>query len=239
MTATNHSPGHSASSRITRLALMLLLLPLSLLSFSGARAQSGDDDERSPRQGNIQARGCFTCDFTIPGNSPLDVAPAIERDRMYMAERPGMQRKQIPLGFAANGDLLSGGRYLFDTRRLAEEYKAWVQNDFVLDGTLFFDRPYFVNPDCHAWRLIGGHNFQDVQHQVVLRTERWSVPDTNQLDNLKRSWPKMMAAAAERGLTGAWLLYNREEQLVQIVYFADRIVPPHPFIPDFASLGAL
>ena len=48
-----------------------------------------------------------------------------------------------------------------------------------------------------------------------------------------------MAAAAQRGLTGVWLLYNREEQLVQIVYFADRIVPPHPFIPDFASLGAL
>src|SRR5215204_7791552 len=142
MTATNHSPGHSASSRITRLALMLLLLPLSLLSFSGARAQSGDDDERSPRQGNIQARGCFTCDFTIPGNSPLDVAQAIKRDRMYMAERPGMQRKQIPLGFVgnANHDLFSGGRYLFDTRHQAEAYKSWVEDDYLLDGTHFFDR---------------------------------------------------------------------------------------------------
>jgi hypothetical protein len=222
------------------MVLMLLLLQSTFIAFSTVRAASMDDeDDNGPRPGNIQARGCFTCDFTIPGNSPLNVAPVIERDRMFMAERPGMQRKQIPLGFDANGDLLSGGRYLFDTRRLAEEYKDWVQNEFVLDGTLFFDRPYFLNPDCHAWRLIGGHNFQDVQHQVVLRTERWSVPDSNQVDNLKRRWPHLMAAAAQRGLTGAWLLYNAQERLVQIVYFADRIAPQHPFIPDFASLGAL
>ena len=240
MTATNHSPGHSASSRITRLALMLLLLPLSLLSFSGARAQSGDDDERSPRQGNIQARGCFTCDFTIPGNSPLDVAPAIERDRMYMAERPGMQRKQIPLRFDnATGDLLSGGRYLFDTRQQAEEYKSWLENDFVLDGSRFFERPYILNRDCHSWRVIGAHNFQDLPRQVVLRTERWSVPDGSQMQTLKQRWPQIMAAASERGLTGVWLLYNKEERLAQVVYFADRVAPPDPFVPDFASLGAL
>lgn len=178
-------------SRAICMVVMLLLLQSTFLAFSTVRAGSLDDydDNNEPRPGNIQARGCFTCDFTIPGNSPLNVAPVIERDRMFMAERPGMQRKQIPLGFAANGDLLSGGRYLFESRQQAEQYKDWVQNDFVLDGTLFFDRPYFLNPDCHAWRLIGGHNFQDVQHQVVLRTERWSVPDTNQLDNLKRSWP--------------------------------------------------
>jgi len=219
---------------------MVLMLLLSQFAFSTVNAASIDnDDDNDPRPGNIQARGCFTCDFKIPGNSPFNVAPIIERDRMFMAERPGLQRKQIPLRFDENNDLLSGGRYLFDTRQHAEEYKDWVQNDFVLDGVHFLERPYFLNPDCHAWRLIGGHNFQDVQHQVVLRTERWSVPDSNQVDNLKRRWPQMMAAAAERGLTGAWLLYNKEERLVQIVYFADRIVPPHPFIPDFASLGAL
>jgi hypothetical protein len=31
-------------------------------------------------------RGCFTCDFALPGNLPLNQVPAIiERDRMYMA----------------------------------------------------------------------------------------------------------------------------------------------------------
>ena len=242
MTENNYSPRHTALKRGVLLALMLLLLvQTGLPSFSGARAASDDDDdERGPRPGNIQARGSFTCDFTIPGNSPLDVAPVIERDRMYMAARPGFQRKQIPLRFDnATGDLLSGGRYLFNTRQQAEKYKDWAENDFVLDGTLFFDRPYFLNRDCHAWRVIGAHNFGSLEQQVVLRTERWSVPHGSQMHTLKQRWPLIMAAASERGLTGAWLLYNKEEALVQLVYFADRVAPPDPFVPDFASLGAL
>src|SRR5215207_8832007 len=241
MTEHNHSPHQSAFGRGIRLALMLLLLHSSLLSLSGVRASSDDEeDERGPRPGNIQARGAFTCDFTIPGNSPLDVAPVIERDRMYMAARPGFQRKQIPLRFDnATGDLLSGGRYLFDTRQQAEAYKSWAVDEFALDGTLFFDRPYFLNRDCRAWRVIGAHNFGGLERQVVLRTERWSVPDDGQMHTLKQRWPLIMAAASERGLTGAWLLYNKEEGLVQLVYFADRVAPPDPFVPDFASLGAL
>jgi hypothetical protein len=240
MTEHNHSPRHTALKRGLLLAFMLLLVLSSLPSFSSARTSS-DDDERGPRPGNIQARGSFTCDFTIPGDYPLDVAQAIERDRMYMAERPGMQRKQIPLGFVgnANHDLYSGGRYLFDTRQQAEAYKSWVEDDYLLDGTHFFDRPYFLNRDCHAWRVIGAHNFGGLERQVVLRTERWSVPDGSEMQTLKQRWPQIMAAASERGLTGAWLLYNKEEGLVQLVYFADRVAPPDPFVPDFASLGAL
>lgn len=38
---------------------------------------------------------------------------------------------------------------------------------------------------------------------------------------------------------GIWLLYNEQEQLATVVYYADRVVPPDPFVPDFASLGML
>lgn len=234
----NYSQHKLSLTKAVRMLLVLLLLQSSILLPSVSAAN--DDDENAPRAGNIQARGCFTCDFAIPLSAPLDVAPVIERDRMYMAERPGMQRKQIPLRFDfANGNLLSGGRYLFNTRQQAEQYKEWVENDFVLDGVRFFDRDYFLNPDCHAWRVIGAHNFKGLEQQVVLRTERWSVPDANQVNTLKQSWPQIMAAAEQRGMTGAWLLYNKDEQLVQMVYFADRVVPPNPDEPDFASLSAL
>jgi len=38
-----------------------------------------------------QARGAFTCDFALPGDFPqAQLGPALERDRMYMAARPGM-----------------------------------------------------------------------------------------------------------------------------------------------------
>jgi len=235
MTNQKHSREKSIFNKSIRLVLMLLLLSMSLTSVRAAT----DDDENGPRPGNVQARGAFTCDFTIPGNGPLNVAPVIERDRMYMAARPGMQLKQIPLRFDVTGDLLSGGRYLFNTHQQAREYKDWVENEFALDGVLFFDRPYFLNRDCRAWRVIGAHNFQGLQQQVVLRSERWSVPNESQMHTLKQRWPEIMTAAEQRGLTAAWLLYNKEEQVVQLVYFANRVVPPDPFIPDFASLGAL
>ncbi|MGH9945231.1 MAG: hypothetical protein ACRD9R_23005, partial [Pyrinomonadaceae bacterium] len=238
-----HPRNQSKLSKVARLAVaLLLLLQSGLLSLSTVRAASSDDeDEFRSRPGNVKARGAFTCDFALPGDLPLDqVAPLIERDRMYMAERPGMQRKQIPLRFDfATGNLLSGGRYLFDTKQDAVQYKAWVENDFVLDGTHFFDRPFFLGPDCHSWGVIGAHNFQGLPQQVVVRTERWSVPEHSQKHALKQKWPQLLAAAAQRGLTGVWLLYNKQERLAQIVYFADRVVPQDPLVPDFASLGAL
>ena len=54
-----------------------------------------------------------------------------------------MQNKYLPLRIdSATGNFLSGGRYLFDTEHDAKAYKNWVENDFILDGTHFFDSPY-------------------------------------------------------------------------------------------------
>ena len=194
---------------------------------------------RSTR-GKVKAKGAFTADFTLPAAMPLSlVAPLIERDRMYMAARPGMQNKYLPLRFDATGNLLSGGRYLFDTEREAKQYKDWVENDFILDGIHFFDRPFFINPDYHAWQVIGAYHFGEIDERVIVRTERWSVGNHNWTDALKHKWDEILVEAARRGLTSVWLLYSKDEQLVQLVYFADRIVPPEPPTPDLASLEAL
>src|SRR5439155_609589 len=56
---------------------------------------------------------------------------------------------------------------------------------------------------------------------------------------LRSRWPAVRAAAAARGLTSVWLLWNDDERKVELVYYADRVAPPDPQIPDFASLGAL
>ena len=136
----------------------------------------------------------------------------------------------------ATGNLWSGGHtYLFDTKQDAVNYESWVENDFVLDGIHFFDRPYFLSPACYSWGVIGAHNFKDLPQQVAVRTERWSVPQESQKEMLKQKFHALLAAAEGSGMTGVWLLYNKEEQLAQLVYFADRIVSPDPF----ASLGAL
>ena len=233
----SNSRNQSRLSRCVRVAVALFLFQWSLVPLSSIKAASDDSDELNSRPGNIKARGAFTCDFGLPGNLPLDqVAPIIERDRMYMAERPGMQRKQIPLAIDfATGNLLSGGRYLFDTKQDAVNYKAWIENDFALDGVHFFDRPIILSPACYSWGVIGAHNFKDLPQQVAVRTERWSVPRESQKEALKQKFQALLTAAEASGMTGVWLLYNKEEQLAQLVYFADRVVSPDPF----ASLGAL
>jgi hypothetical protein len=45
--------------------------------------------------------------------------------------------------------------------------------------------------------------------------------------------------ARQRGYVAVWLLYNKELDLVNIVYFNDRVGPASPTEPDFASLNAL
>lgn len=199
-------------------------------------------DEIEARRGNIGAGGAFTCDFGLPPAMDFGAVPGIlERDRMYQSARTGFVRKLVPLRieFATN-ELFSGGRYLFTSREEADAYKAWVENDYVLDGTRFFSRPYFLSPDCHAWSVIGAHDFAplDSSH-IVVRTERWSVPDRNQRTRLMDRWPSLVDAARARAFASVWLLYNKQEQLVSVVYFGARVAPPDPTVPDFATLAAI
>lgn len=228
-----------------RLVLCLIACTITTLAESmilGAVSTSAaPHDNHHSTIGKVKAKGAFTADFGLPGAMPLgEVAPLIERDRMYMAARPGMQNKYLPIRIdPTTGNFLSGGRYLFDTEHAAKQYKNWVENDFILDGMNFFDRPIFINPDYHAWRVVGGYHFDEIDKRIILRTERWSVPDHNQINTLKHKWDDILVEASQRGLTSVWLLYSREENLVQLVYFADRIASPDPAVPDFASLAAL
>jgi hypothetical protein len=89
--------------------------------------------------------------------------------------------------------------------------------------------------------VIGAHDFADFRtSQVVVRTERWSVPRGGGLvKRLRALWPSVREVAAARGLTSVWLLESRRDDRVELVYFADRVQPNDPQVPDFASLGAL
>lgn len=190
--------------------------------------------------GELPHQGAFTCELTVgPELSPAQAPAEIERDRMLMSH-PGMRQKMLPIAFGPNNTLLMGGRYLFETEEQAADYEDFVLHDYVLDGVQFVERVYFKDHDCRHWKTIGAHDFADFSsNQVVLRTERWRVPDTNWIKLLNRRWPEVRDTAGERGLTSVWLLYSRRDNFVQLVYFANRVVPPDPTMPDFTSLGAL
>jgi hypothetical protein len=230
------TPAQTTISRALTLVAALVWLTSSS-SLARIHSYRGSDGNA----GDLDREGAFTCDFAIPGSFPIVQAPAgLEIDRMYQSARRGFDRKLIPLSFAANGDLLTGGRYLFDTAANATEYKRWLENDFILNGTKFFDRPFFLNPECHAWSVIGAHDFGDLRTEmVVMRTERWRVPPENLRVVLNDIWPGIRAEAFDRGLTTVWFLYNKDERLVSLFYCANRIGAPDPQVPDFASLAVL
>lgn len=220
-------------SRTTTLALPLTMLLAALATALPPAPAS------APAGTPLEAGGAFTCDFAIPGDYPMDrVGPVIERDRMYMAARPGMLFKHVPLApDPARGELVTGGRYLFATEEDARAYKEWVEDEFVLDGVLFFDRPEFSDRECFAWRVIGAHAFAPLAAQGLVRAERWRAPDAD-AGALRDAWPGLVRDAEARGLSAVWLLQDEATGTVSLVTLADRVAPA-PANPDVAGLALL
>ncbi|MBL4689142.1 MAG: hypothetical protein JKY37_31405, partial [Nannocystaceae bacterium] len=194
--------------------------------------------------GNIEARAAFSCDFELDPSFPMElVGPAIARDRMYMAGMPGLVHgKHLPLSIDfQTGQFFSGGRYLFDTKSNATHYREFVTEDYVLDGFQFLERPGVLDPSCFQWKNIAAYEFGDIgTDHVVMRTERWSIPGHGNKTHFLRSLAEDLSEDAEgRGLTGVWLLYNRQERFVEIVHVGGRVGPIEPGELDVASVGAL
>jgi hypothetical protein len=236
-----------ASNRL--LPIVLSLIAAGALTACGSQpapeatgeavaADEGDGDWDGPGV-ELDGRGSFSCDFSLTaGLSLAQVGPVIERDRMLMAGQPGMITKHLPIVIdPSTGNFFSGGRYLFDTFEHAKEYADFVEHGYVLDGVQFLQRPYFVGPECFPWRVVGARRFASIEHQLVLRTERFQATDDG--GDLRDVYHAAVAEAARRGLTAVWLVENREQGLTQLVYYIDRVDPPDPTTPDFASLGAL
>ncbi len=228
---------HPSTNRSSPGLAVALLLGAGLLLAGPIHA---DDDSDSDSAGDLPQRGAFTCELVVGPELPASQAALeIDRDRQLMSH-PGMRQKMLPIAFGPDDTLSMGGRYLFDTEDQAADYEDFVLNRYVLGGVPFTEREYFHGHDCRHWKTIGARDFADFRtSQVVVRVERWQVPDRNWVKFLKGRWPGVRDEAGERGLTSVWLLYSRRDDYVQLVYFADRVAPPDPDVPDFASLAAL
>jgi hypothetical protein len=214
------------------------LLLASLLGVGCSKAAA------AKRQLALDERGGVSCDFEFsPTVNPLTIAPVIERDRMYMAARPGMQEKHIPF----NPPTLmlpaqTGGRYLFDSYQLARDYLTWVQQEYVLDGVLFFQRTDFVDPRCHVWEVVGAWEPGDprTSHHFI-RTERLRGPANHTPAQLRallgHRWTGLRAQAEHRGLSGVRLMFSPDERLIEIVYLASREVHGMLGLQSLISLG--
>jgi hypothetical protein len=191
--------------------------------------------------GPISCEGAAFDDFRLTAHLPPDAAPAvIEQDRLYMAARPGFNRKLLPLRVdPVAGTAWSGGRYLLDTFAQAREFADWVANEFELDGTLILQRPDFAEVTTHVWRVLGAYDFKDVRtSQHVYRTEIWKLAPETSGDRLANRWPALRDEAAELGRSALWLLYDEASEEASLVTVAQRSAPPAAGL-DFASIAAL
>lgn len=165
-----------------------------------------------------EATAVFSDAFQFPGMSINPDAPkTIERDRMEMAARPGMVRKLLPIRQDRSG-VYCGGCYLFDTWENARDFANWVENEFVMDGKLFLDRPEFLEPTSQLWRIVAAEDFASVEsQQKVMRFQRWHLLESIDPVKLREEWwPALREAAIDDGLTSAWLLVGTDEYHPQL-----------------------
>lgn len=145
------------------------------------------------------------------------LADAIERDRKPMAGRPGVVRKLLPIRIDESG-VFTGGVYLFDSHANAAAFAKWTANDFILDGTPFWQRARILEAHAHSWEVVGAADFKDpdaVQH--VMRFQRWvfeAPADTRMLR--KEYWATVCEHARDAGLTSAWLLHHPDPYRPQL-----------------------
>jgi hypothetical protein len=172
--------------------------------------------------------GAVSCDFELPAQlDPTSIGPIIERDRMYMAERPGMRIKHLPFSVnTGNLQVQTGGRYLFDTAAQARDYLGWLGTGFLLDGFIFLQRPFFLGVRCTAWQVVGAAQWEPpAGNHYFMRTERLQAPAGVAPGALARHWARIAAQARRRGLSAVRLNHEADAAggaRVELLQIADR-----------------
>jgi hypothetical protein len=167
--------------------------------------------------GPVAAAAAFSADIGLPPSmSAQQLVRTNQRGLPIMSVRPGMVLKYVPYRPASTAEGTStGGRYLFDTYTHALEYRDFLES-LVLRGedTRFWDRPFFTEPTRLVWHVAGAHNFTGIDEHHVIRFERRALRTTRQLDNLSRTWARILERAAERSLAAAHLLLDETQSAV-------------------------
>jgi hypothetical protein len=192
--------------------------------------------------GPLVGEGCVTSIMVMePGLDPEKVPAMIERDRVVMAARPGMQLKLLPfLPDRDTGEILTGGVYLFDTVDHARAYYHWCREDFMVNGVQFEQMPGLKSRTSKVWEVIGAEHFKDIEgHHVVMRHEEWRCPAVMNRESVSGDWTAIRDDARQAGLASVWLLYNEEAGEFGIVTTMGRVGTTASDHPDEASLRAI
>ena len=177
--------------------------------------------------GPIACQAAFTSDFAVPTDMPVQqLVNNVEKERPSMDGRPGMRHKYMPLRFdPATGAHQVGGRYLFDSWDDVVDYVRFTSEELEFEpGVKFWDRPFFLGVDKHAWHVTGAHDFAPMAStHYVNRLERFAYTSDDVAGRLATVWPMIREAAQAQGLASAWLLFQPEERQIGIVTVAAKV----------------
>ena len=170
--------------------------------------------------GPIACKAAFTADFDMATALSLQqIVTNLEVGRKVMDVRPGMRHKYTPLRFdPATGIHQIGGRYLFETWENVIDYLRFTSEELELEpGVKFWDRPFFIGVDKHAWHVIGAYDFTPMATHYANRFERFAYTGEISTDDLHALWPRLREAAEGRNLASVWLLLQPDEHQIGLL----------------------
>ncbi|KAM0337497.1 hypothetical protein ACHAPQ_003068 [Fusarium lateritium] len=182
---------------------------------------SGSSSEiPSYEAGEIDAKGAFTAEIRITARVGLeDIWHSQYGGSQVMGKRPGMHMKYLITKYhQVNGDMLTGGCYLFDTFDNAKGYEDWTTNDFEVGEpkTTYWKQPLFKSVNAFTWKVIGAHNFTPVDEHGIGRMQRWTYHHVGVESILTQLYPVLKDAAEKRGAGAFWLLHRPEDQMIGV-----------------------
>lgn len=172
--------------------------------------------------GEIKAEAAFTADLILD-ERVSNIADAVNQQNMSRREmdlRKGMYIKYVPYHpHPVTGQIMVGGRYLFDTWEDAAEYDDWTSNVYEVGDPpeKFWQWPMWKKVDRWAWRVAGAHNFSHPETHGLHRLQRWSYDGDGVEEQLRRVYPAIRDAAQARGAAAIWLLYQPDDKLISIL----------------------
>jgi hypothetical protein len=170
--------------------------------------------------GPIACKAAFTADFDMAAALSLQqIVTNIEVGRKIMDVRPGMRHKYTPLRFdPATGIHQVGGRYLFETWENVVDYLRFTSSELELEpGVKFWDRPFFIGVDKHAWHVVGAYDFAPMTTHYANRFERFAYTGDVSMDDLQALWPRLREAAEAIDLASVWLLLQPDEHQIGLL----------------------
>ncbi|OBS24421.1 hypothetical protein FPOA_04966 [Fusarium poae] len=170
--------------------------------------------------GDIKAEAAFTAEILITERVGLqDVWHSQYAGSQVMGKRPGMYIKYLPTKYhPINGNMLTGGAYLFDTLDNANKYEDWTTNEFKVGEpqTPYWKQPLFKSVDSWTWKVIGAHNFTPVDEHHIGRWQRWTYHHVGVGNILTQLYPVLRDAAEKRGAGSFWLLHRPEDKMIGV-----------------------